>query len=178
MPEQQTDKQDKLHFLLDEKGFRLDMPEAGYGEAILHWRNCFEKDRWQALYDLGFQKKPGWLDAAGSFLYRISECFQEILTHQPDLEVSRENTVLEPDEMVISRLMDSVPFTLGSEYVNESWIRNVFERLRLVFAGELASFDGSAALYLAGKSQKLRMPERIFFHLVESGGCRINGCKS
>ena len=166
---EQTNKQDKLHFLLDENGFRLDMPEAGYGEEVLGWKNRFEKDRWQALYDLAFQEKPGWLDAAGSFLYRISECFQEMLTRQPDLEVSREHTAVEPDELTLKRLMDSIPFTLGTEYVNESWIRNVFEKLRSVFAGELASFVGTAALYLAGKSQRLRAPERIFFHLVESG---------
>lgn len=168
MPKQPTAQQDKLHFLLHEKGFRLDMPETACGEAFLPWKERFAKDRWQALYDLGFQKKPAWLDAAGAFLYRVSECFQEMLTRQPDLEVSRENTAFEPDEIAISRLMDSVPFTLGAEYVNASWVKNAFEQLRMVFAKELASFEGSAAMYLAGKSQKLRMAERIFFHLVES----------
>lgn len=168
MAVKQAEAQEHLHFLLKEDGFRLDMPDAEYGEEIVPWRDRFAQDRWKALYDLGFQEKPAWLDVAGGFLYRVSECFQGMLVRQPDLEVSREQTTIEPDELILARLMDSVPFVLGSEYVGETWIRSAFEHLRVVFADELAAFDGTVAMYLAGKSQKLHVPERIFFHLVEN----------
>lgn len=160
---------DRLRFALTEQGFRLDSPEAEWEEELADWRSRFEKEPWQTLYDLGFLERPAWLDAAGGFLYRISECFREMLTRQPDLEVSRERTAVEPDAHILARLLDCVPFTLGAEYVNESWLRRILEELRRVFAREMAAFDGSAALYLSGKSQKLRAPERVFFHLVESG---------
>lgn len=35
-------------------------------------------------------------------------------------------------------------------------------------AREIAVYDGSVSLYLADKSQHLRVPERVFFHLVEN----------
>lgn len=38
----------------------------------------------------------------------------------------------------------------------------------MVFAEEISVYNGTVALYLAGKSQNLRAPERIFFHLVEN----------
>lgn len=162
------EKQNKLHILFTEKGFLTDMPDAEYSEEIQPWKLRFERDGWQAVYDLGFEKKPEWLDAAGSFLYQTAGCFQQMLTHQPDLEVARESIGIRLDEDTIERLLNSVPFTLGSEYITAEWIKNAFEKLRKIFAKEIAAYDGTVTLYLADKSQKLRVPERIFFHLVES----------
>ena len=53
--------------------------------------------------------------------------------------------------------------------MTENWLKNAFEKLQSVFAEEIAAYKGTVALYLAEKSQSLRVPERIFFHLVESG---------
>ena len=91
-----------------------------------------------------------------------------MLTHQPDLEVAREHVEVSLDENVMERLLNSVPFTLGAEYVNEKWLKGAFCHLQSVYAGEIAAYDGTVALYLADKSQHLKVPERIFFHLVES----------
>ena len=159
----------KLRFLFTEKGFALDQQEEIASEEILGWRQRFETARYQAMYDLGFEERPNWLDAAGGFLYLMADQFQRWLTSQPDLELLREKIQLKPDEEVIERLLHSVPFALGSEYVNARWILRVFEELQKVFAKEIYSFQGTVSLYLADKCQHLRAPERIFFHLVESG---------
>ena len=68
----------------------------------------------------------------------------------------------------MERLLYAVPFVLGSEYVNEVWLNRQYRRLRDVFRGEIAAYSDTVALYFAEKSQKLHVPERIFFHLVES----------
>ena len=60
-----------------------------------------------------------------------------------------------------------MPFVPGSEYVNEEWLSSLVGRLTEKYCEEVCTFKGSVALYLAGKSQKLKVPERIFFHLVE-----------
>ena len=133
------------------------------------WKQRFEVSRYQALYDLGFEEKPKWLDAAGSFLYQTADQFQRWLTSQPDLELLRDKIQLKPDEEITERLLHSVPFALGSEHIGAAWISGIFEELRKVFAQEITEFQGSVSLYLADKCQHLRAPERIFFHLVESG---------
>lgn len=164
----QKEKQRRLCFRFTETGFMIDEQEGEYIQEIVCWKEKFESDKWQALYSLGFEEKPKWLDAAGSFLYQVADGFQKCLTRQPDLEMSRENVELVPDVDTIEKLLSSTPFTLGSEYVTADWIKEAFRRLQSVFSKEIVKFDGTVALYLADKSQNLRVPERIFFHLVES----------
>ena len=74
------------------------------------------------------------------------------------------------DEDLLEQLLRSVPFSPGSEYIDPEWIAAMFERLHGIFADEIRAFTGSIELYFADKSQHLRVPERIFFHLVENRG--------
>ncbi len=160
----------RLQFRFTEKGFVLDAEEQNvyYPAEIQKWKENFTQDRWQALYDLGFEKKPDWLDGAGQFLYLAADGFQKQLTRLPDLEISREKIEVIPDENMTERLLNSVPFTLGSECVTADWLTEAFGRLQSIFAKEISAYDGTVAFYLAEKSQQLHVPERIFFHLVES----------
>ncbi len=162
------EKQKLLHFRFTQTGFMLDNRDGEYVEDIISWKERFEVDKWKAVYDIGFEERPKWLDAAGVFLYQVANGFQQMLTHQPDLEVARERIQVPLDENVMERLLNSVPFTLGAEYVNSQWLKEAFGRLQSVYAREIASYEGTVALYLADKSQHLKVPERIFFHLVES----------
>lgn len=162
------EKQKLLHFRFTQKGFMLDNRDGEYAEDIIPWKERFEFDKWEAVYAIGFEKKPKWLDVAGVFLYQVAEGFQQMLAHQPDLEVAREHIQMPLDENVMERLLNSVPFTLGAEYVNSQWLKEAFGQLQSVYTREIASYEGTVALYLADKSQHLRVPERIFFHLVES----------
>lgn len=162
------EKQKQLHFRFTQTGFVMDDREEEYAEDIIPWKEQFEADKWKTVYTIGFEERPQWLDAAGLFLYQVADGFQQMLTHQPDLEVAREHVEVPLDENVMERLLNSVPFTLGAEYVNEKWLKGAFSHLQSVYAGEIAAYDGTVALYLADKSQHLKVPERIFFHLVES----------
>lgn len=162
------EKQTKLYFRFTEKEFVLDEREGEYTDELLPWKEQFENNRWKSLYAIGFEEKPKWLDTAGTFLYQIADSFQKLLTRLPDLEVARESIQVIPDEDMLERLQNCVPFTLGAEYITADWLKAAFERLQKVFAEEISDYEGTVALYLAEKSQHLRVPERIFFHLVES----------
>lgn len=163
-----SDTQQTIRFLFTENGFRIDDRAEELSGAALEWRQRFEQAPYAALYQLGFVEKPAELDAAGDFLYRLSDAFFHVLTNQPDLELTRENTTVRPDEVLTERLLSGVPFTLGSEHVTSEWITRIFEQLNSVYTREIQTFDGTVAMYLAEKSQHLKVPERIFFHLVES----------
>lgn len=102
------------------------------------------------------------------FLYRVGEAFWRSLTAVPDLELLRERAKAELTQEDAQRLLDEAPFCPGAEYLCEDWLRKVFAGLNLIFAKEMASREGTVALYLAEKSQNLHVPERVFFHLVEN----------
>lgn len=163
-----SETQQTIHFLFTEDGFCVDDRDESLSEPALLWKKQFEEDRFTALYQMGFVEKPTVLDGAGSFLYQLSDAFFRVLTDQPDLELTRENAVVSPDADLVGRLLDCVPFTLGSEHVTEKWLAHIFEKLNEIYAREIRTFDGTVAMYLAEKSQHLKVPERIFFHLVES----------
>jgi len=161
-------EQEKLRFLYTGQGFVPDRQGEISDKEIMKWIHRFTEDRYQALYDLGFSKKPVWLDTAGAFLYRIADVFQKTLTRQPDLELLRDKIEFDLDKDVLDDLLSMVPFVPGAEYVDRDWIRYIFESLLNTYRKEIKKYDGTVALYLADKSQKLKVPERIFFHLVEN----------
>ena len=141
----------KIRFLFNEKGFRLDSTEDIYTKdndmiEILRWREAFEKEPYYTLYELGFQEKPNWLDAAGRYLYYLADCFLQTLTHQPDIELLRENVTIVPERDVMEGLLNAVPFTLGSEYVTEKWILEIFRQLKNQYAEEIRQYEGTVAL--------------------------------
>ncbi|MBR4759836.1 MAG: DEAD/DEAH box helicase [Lachnospiraceae bacterium] len=161
-------KTERIEILLTAGGFVTEEnhPEEESSE-LRKWRKRFEKDRITALYDLIFLPKPTWLDKTGLYLYEVGEQFLRNLTRRTDLELLREKVSCRYEEEDLQRLLDKVPFVPGSEYVNEEWLSSLAGRLNEKYCEEVRTFKGSVALYLAGKSQKLKVPERIFFHLVE-----------
>ncbi len=159
----------QICFLLTKDGFRVDHMAAALDAEGMRWKEAFRGAPYESLYALAFRERPTCFDAAGSFLCRVAERFTSDLSAVPGLELSREKTDVAPSEDSRELLLQAVPFAIGSEYVNEAWLNRQYRRLRDVFRAEIARYDGAVALYFAEKTQKLRVPERIFFHLVESG---------
>ena len=129
----------------------------------------FEKDPYAALYRMGLQQKKNGASASSIFLTLLTDSFFKQLTSLPDIELLRENAHIELTPGHREMLLGAVPFALGAEYVTESWLENQFSNLNAVFSREIKTYAGTVALYLAERSQNLHVPERIFFHLVESG---------
>lgn len=166
----------RLTVLFTKSGFKVDRtgaePADPY-EAKLKKRML--EDPYGALYSMGFEEKggvrkrsAGTESASLGFLRRVSEEFVRALTDIPGLEIAREEVEVEPSGEAIEGLLLAVPFGIGTEHITPAWIRGVFERLCDVFAREIALYDGTVRLYLTEKSQELRAPERVFFHLVEN----------
>lgn len=162
------DKTERLQFIFAEKDFYIDMRDSELSEVQEGWGSRFESDRYQALYQMGFEERVADLTATGRFLYLVSDSFLKLLTSLPELELAREKVRPEPSAENIEALLKSVPFAIGAEYVTAAWIRAVFQRLTEVFAKEIAAYNGTVEMYLTEKNQHLHVPERIFFHLVEN----------
>lgn len=157
-----------LSFRFTEDGFVPDVRREQLSPADGKVLEEFEQDRVLALYHLGLrERQPDW-GASTQFLYLLSDGFFKRLTDLPDLELLRELAEPMPEQEQAEALLRSVPFAIGSEYVTRAWIDAAFAKLGQVFSREIRAYDGTVAMYLAEQTQHLKVPERIFFHLVEN----------
>ncbi|MCH4035813.1 MAG: DEAD/DEAH box helicase [Lachnospiraceae bacterium] len=161
-------KRELLSFVFTARTFTVDHPKALLSDAETKLREAFLADRCRALFDLGFTPQSGKESPSLSFLHRLSGIFLEELTGSPDLEVAREHTVVTLSEETADRILYLVPFGIGTENITPSWIRGIFEGLNQAFSTELSAWQGTVSMFLTEHSQNLRVPERIFFHLVEN----------
>ncbi len=143
------------------------VPEELTKEAALKQKE-FIDNRDKALYELGLTELPAGGDPAYRFLYLVSSTFFKVLMRQNSIEVARERVVLNETDSDINKLNQAVPFVIGSEWVDNEWIGARFDELLSVFADEIKNYNGTVELYFTEKSQNLKVPERIFFHLVEN----------
>lgn len=157
--------QGRLQFIFTADGFYCDTQDQ-LSDTDQALQTQFEADRWTALYRLGLTERPERVGPSAAFLYLLSDAFFKSLTSLPDLELLRENAQAPLSET--DRLLRAVPFVMGAEYIDKKWLKHVFQRLNAVFAREITAYDGTVSLYLTEQSQRLRVPERIFFHLVEN----------
>lgn len=161
-PSKEPDAKDNPNTLESRK-----LPEAAGQDDQAE--RLLETDRYRLLYEYAFAPCPKDTDVTGRFLLQAASAFTTALLRQPDIELLRENITICPDEEQITSLLSAVPFANGSEYVTEDWIRQLFSQLNRVFCEDIRDYNGTVSFYLAEKSQTLSLPERVFFHLVESG---------
>lgn len=152
-------------FIFTDNGYYPDTSTAG--EAA-EWQQKFERDAANALYQLGLEELPEGSHPTARFLYNLSNAFFKTLTDIPELELVREKVKIKPSEDTMEELMRMAPYAVGAEHIQPKWIRGQFKKLGDIFAAEIMAYDGTVEMYLTEKSQHLRAPERVFFHLVEN----------
>ena len=128
----------------------------------------FRSAPWKAAYDLGFAPADPTEESSFHWLHTLALSYISALTKTPALEITREQTQVPLLPDMAARLTDALPFGIGTQYVTEEWLQNAFERMTQVFCSEISASDQTVAMYFTEKLQDLRIPERIFFHLVES----------
>ena len=73
------DKEEGLSFIFTERGFSAAEEGGELTDSMKPWKQRFGKDRWQVLYDLGFQEKGGGhplpLSSCGALLLPLPMCF-------------------------------------------------------------------------------------------------------
>lgn len=157
----------KLSFIFTQESFYPDDIELQDHKHVNTWMQEFKEHRYEALYRWGIQERPKHLHPSAAFLYQVSESFFDALTSLSELAIAPQDSIVEVNDDIWERLSKHVPFVIGSEFLNKMWVSGIFTKLQEVFTHEIAEYEGSVKLYLAEKNQNLRMPERIFFHLVE-----------
>ncbi|MBQ9306652.1 MAG: DEAD/DEAH box helicase [Clostridia bacterium] len=152
-------------YLLD---FPADAPSEQAASSLDTWQREYTQDRESFLFHLGFSSVPSESSPAFQYLAHVASRFVSELSRQSALEITREQTEVPLSEEAAQSLLDAVPFALGSEYIDEDWLRARFLEMQRAFCREIAAYEGTVALFLAERADSLRLPERIFFHLVEN----------
>lgn len=154
-----------INFIFTPEGFVPDTASVKDPAVMETWT---DRGGYPALYEAGIGEVPGKVSPAALFLYRVSAKFFQCLTDLPELELARERAEVKLSENDASELLSCAPFAIGSEYLTEEWLRKVFRKLKEIFAEEIQNYTGTVSMYLTEKNQNLRVPERVFFHLVEN----------
>ena len=159
----------ELKFLFQKDGFVPDitgeLSEEARNEALT-WQKDNAIDH---LYDFGIGPRPESLSTSAAYLYLVASTFFKCLTEMPEIEIAREKAKVKLSEDQMDYLLEAVPFGLGSENVDKTWINNIFKKFQKRYKDEIKAYPGSVEMYLTEKNQDLHVPERIFFHLVEGG---------
>ncbi|MDK9710979.1 DEAD/DEAH box helicase [Acidaminobacter sp.] len=145
--------------------------EVGEGEPsaeVLEWANAFERDKYEALYHLGYLSREKWFSTGLDYLHQVAELLIRKISQQADLEVDRELIEVELSSEEAAQLRDRLPFVNGMEFVNEAWLIGLWERLLQVFKREIQAYEGPVSRYFAEHNSSINVAGRVFFHLVES----------
>lgn len=167
----------KLNAYYKPEGFVIDLAEENsdimnkdnpYGDELKEWKKQFDNNKYAALYHLGFITKKEWFSPELEYLYSIADKLLQKLSRQPDVELSRDMTRVELSEEECIDLINKVPFAIGMEYVNSSWLQLIWDRLMEVFQTEISEYTGSVAMYFTEHNSNINVVGRVFFHMVEN----------
>ena len=76
-------------------------------------------------------ENPSKLTVSGYFLYLVSDAFFKELTQLPELEFARDKIKVAPSQECVDRLLQATPYAIGTEFINEQWIREMIKYSRM-----------------------------------------------
>ncbi|MEL1133826.1 hypothetical protein AAC978_01470 [Desulfitobacterium sp. THU1] len=155
-------------FVIEETPDDIDKLQIDQQYPLNEWIGQFEVNKYIALFHLGFLEKEKWFSPAIEYLYHIADLLIKKISKQSDLEFSRESVQVELIEEELDRLIEEVPFVVGAEYVDATWLQAIWEKLLAVFRMEIRTYEGTVSRYFAEYSSNINVVGRVFFHLVEN----------
>lgn len=156
----------QLQFIYTKDDFLIDDTVKTDNEFVIDWQKKFKEEKFKALYELGFINNYS-LSLSTFFLHQISETFFKELVQHAEIEILREKIKFNLNDEIIHKLLNSIPYVVGSENITEEWLNHIFDELLNIFKSEIKEYQGTVQLYFAEKSQDLKIAHRIYFHLVD-----------
>lgn len=163
-----SNKRNAIPFLFTPEGFTPDVSSLDTEAALEEAKRWTIDGGYPALYQSGLEGNQEDTTPSERFLYQVAAAFFRSLTDLPELEIARGKAKVILTDEAAEELLLAVPFAIGAEHITKKWIGNVFRKLRAIFSQEIEGYDGTVEMYLTEKNQELRVPERVFFHLVEN----------
>ncbi|MHB1453768.1 MAG: DEAD/DEAH box helicase [Saccharofermentanales bacterium] len=146
--------------------FEMTDSKTVYSNGLLFEQ--FRLDWSKALFNFGFEDRSSMMTPSIAFIHDISHRFIKALARNPYIEFTRSASSIDSEEQ--NEILQSVPYLIGLEFVDEAWIGNIWNRLSEVFTLLNKDAPGTIAEFLQSRSTRLNMAGRVFFHLVENPG--------
>ncbi len=131
------------------------------------YRRFWENDG-EALIYLGFADKRASMSESLHYLRQIAAAFVKKLAQSPEIEALREKIVVEIAGEEIQQFLQNAPFLNGAEYLNQTWLEDLWEKLHQAFRMLIQAYQGSVGDFFAAYNPDIHLAGRVFFHLVES----------
>lgn len=160
-------KTETLNIYFTPHSFQADEPASDSNEVILQWAARLKENRINTLYDLAFQGEADWHSPALSYLIRFAADFLNTVSQYPGIELDRDQMVVELTTEKIELAAREIPFAVGMEYIDETWLKNLWENLSEIFRSQIRLYEGSVTQYFTDRQAHFQVVGRVFFHLVE-----------
>lgn len=128
----------------------------------------YQDDKDKALFFLGLLTQKGEMSESIGYLKKIAEFYITKLTKTVDIEILRDNVVIEINEVDVETLLWSAPYIIGEEYLSKDWFINIWNCLNHTFSKIISTYNGTVEQFFASYNGNLHLIGRVFFHLVES----------
>lgn len=142
-----------------EHGFYIESPETDF-------ENNLAQKPYETLFLQGFSDEKTTFDPSIEFLITLAKEFVAEIKDDGNIEVTR--TFQMPDTLYLKKLSAQVPFVIGAEFVDQTWITAFFEKLATIFEQDISHYPKNVADYIQEKNHHLTVAGRVYFHLVES----------
>lgn len=155
---------EQLNSYITHDSFIIEKPAE---EALLKRYERFAKDKYEGLFYLGLEESQEGLSPGLNFLHELSAFYLKSLTRLPELELAREHIEHSLSEEDANELMETMPYILGMEHVNNSWITLQCNQILRVFKFLIKESDKSVEDFFHAISENIHVADKVYFHLVE-----------
>ncbi|QAT40648.1 DEAD/DEAH box helicase [Clostridium sp. JN-9] len=173
--EQKHKENKELIVIFTQTGFIVDyeiVPKKNLSEENQkkqeEWYTRFSKDKYKALWELGFSKQDDWMSQSISFLNFLANKLIMKISRQPDIEFTREEAELSLDYDELDEIKSMIPFSIGTEFINNEWISFIFEKIADIYRKEISGYKGTVKDFLMERNNNINVVGRVYFHLVEN----------
>ncbi|MCP4160491.1 MAG: DEAD/DEAH box helicase [Deltaproteobacteria bacterium] len=120
------------------------------------------------FFYLGFFEITPEISSSIHYFIRFSKSFIYELSRVPELEILRNEVVVDITEDQLDAFEQSVPMITGSEYIDRDMLKSLWIDLGKSFSRLIKNHSGSVKNFFQSKNQLLHLVGRVFFHLVEN----------
>lgn len=157
-----------LQAFFTEESFELKKTNtSGLSSIEARLYELFSKNKGEFFLELAFAK-IGDLSAAVSFLKYISQEYVKAVFNDPNFNLLEAPVEINLPNPVIENIAKNVPYVIGSQYVDPTWVRTQVGLLNRAYISTCTSSGDSPRVFFARRSHDMVVPSRIYFHLVEN----------
>ncbi|OMF38905.1 ATP-dependent helicase [Paenibacillus sp. FSL H8-0548] len=162
--------------LLPDEQYELDWQEGVSQSESEHSEQAFQDELYKLfredsdgfLLELALTRRNESLSESLRFLQRVGAAFVKGMARHPELEGQRDAAVVPLEKEKVQEWLADAPFLIGAQFLDKSFIEELWNSLHRAFAASVNRHSGSMAQWFADNGAAFQPAGRVYFHLVES----------